>query len=168
MPDYKTEQNLKNIHDASMAIIENTGIRLHHTDILQLVRENGIRVTGDRVYFTRNQLKEWISRAPYEFIIHARNPAHNMHIGGDRVEHISYNSGFPFVVDLEGNRRKAMFDDYLTFLKLVHNTSAFNMNGGVMVTPADLPNDDNLYPAMLYAALLLSDKCLFGGMGGKT
>ena len=168
MPDYKTEQNLKNIHDASMAIIENTGIRLHHTDILQLVRENGIRVTGDRVYFTRNQLKEWISRAPYEFIIHARNPAHNMHIGGDRVEHISYNSGFPFVVDLEGNRRKAMFDDYLTFLKLVHNTSAFNMNGGVMVTPADLPNDANLYPAMLYAALLLSDKCLFGGMGGKT
>lgn len=164
----RTEQNLQNIHNASMALIENTGVRLHHADILELVRANGIRVTDGRVHFTRDQLKEWISHAPTEFTIHARNPAHNMTIGGDRVEHVSYNAGFPFVVDPEGNRRKALFADYLKFVRLVHVTPAFNMNGGVMVTPDDLSNDDNFYPTLLYAALLLSDKCIFGGMGGKA
>jgi trimethylamine--corrinoid protein Co-methyltransferase len=168
MASDRTEQNLKNIHDASMALIERTGVKLHHADMLKLAAANGIRVTDGRVYFTRDQLKEWISLAPAEFTIHARNPAYDMHIGGDRVEHVSYNAGFPFIVDMEGNRRKAMFNDYLKFLKLVHNTPAFNMNGGVMVTPDDLPNDDNFYPTMLYATLRLSDKCLFGGMGGRA
>lgn len=168
MSEDKTEQNLKNIHEASMTLIENTGVQLHHTEMLELAGANGIRVADGRVHFTPDQLNEWIAHAPAEFTIHARNPAYNMHIGGDRVEHISYNAGFPFIADLEGNRRKALFDDYLKFLKLVHNTPAFNMNGGVMVTPDDLPNDDNFYATMLYATLLHSDKCLFGGMGGKS
>jgi trimethylamine--corrinoid protein Co-methyltransferase len=168
MSEAHTEQNLHNLHEASMKLIETTGFRLHHAEILALVAAKGVRVIDGRVYFTRDQIKEWISRAPAEFTIYARNPAHNMHIGGDRVEHISYNAGFPFIVDLEGNRRNALFDDYLKFLKLVHTTQAFNMNGGVMVTPDDLTNDDNFYPTMLYATLLLSDKCLFGGMGGRS
>lgn len=168
MTTEKIEQNLNNLHTASMALIETTGFKLYHLDMLDRVRANGIRVTDDRVYFTQDQLMSWVARAPAEFTIYARNPEYNMHVGGDRVEHISYNAGFPFIADLEGNRREAMFADYLKFLKLVHTTPAFNMNGGVMVTPADLPNDENLYPVLLYAAMLHSDKCLFGGMGGKT
>lgn len=168
MPTDQTELNLKNLHAASMTLIETTGVRLHHAAMLEIVRANGIRVADGRVYFTRDQLMAWVSHAPAEFVLYARNPAYNMHIGGDRIEHISYNAGFPFIADLEGNRRKALFDDYLKFVKLVHNTPAFNMNGGVMVTPDDLPNDENLYPILLYATLLHSDKCLFGGMGGKA
>ena len=34
-----------------------------------------------------------------------------------------------------------------------------------MVTPSDL-HTQPLYPVMLYLALLYSDKCLFGGLGG--
>lgn len=168
MTDETVANKLQQLHQASMRVIEDTGIRLHHAGLLDLVASKGVRVADDRVYFTRDQLKEWISYAPAEFTIFARNPVHNMRIGGDRVEHISYNSGFPFIVDLAGKRRNALFNDYIKFVRLVHVTSAFNMNGGVMVTPADVPNGDNLYPTLLYAALLLSDKCLFGGMGGKT
>jgi trimethylamine--corrinoid protein Co-methyltransferase len=133
-----------------------------------LAAANGIRVPTAGSILPATSSRSGSPLAPAEFHLYARNPAYNMHIGGDRVEHVSYNAGFPFIVDMEGNRRKAMFDDYLKFLKLVHNTPAFNMNGGVMVTPDDLPNDDNLYPTMLYATLLHSDKCLFGGMGGRA
>ncbi|MDJ0784106.1 MAG: trimethylamine methyltransferase family protein [Desulfosarcinaceae bacterium] len=161
------EHNLEQLHQASMRLIENTGVRLHHPEMLGLVASNGIRVADGRVYFTRDQLNAWIAHAPAEFTIYARNSEHDMRIGGDRVEHVSSNAGFPFIADLAGNRRKARFDDYLTFVKLVHATPAFNMNGGVMVTPDDLPNDVNLYPTLLYATLVHSDKCLFGGMGGR-
>jgi trimethylamine--corrinoid protein Co-methyltransferase len=162
------EQNLENLNNASMDIIEKTGVRLHHQGMLDIARDKGVRVSDGKVYFTRDELMAWISCAPSEFTVYARNRAYNMTIGGDRVEHISYNSGFPYIADREGNRRMAHFSDYLNFLKLVHNTPAFNINGGVMITPDDLKNDETLYPVMLYAALLHSDKCLFGGMGGKA
>ena len=163
----RIEENLKNIDKTSMEIIETIGIRLHHKALLQIVADKGIKVEDGKVFFTRDQLKEWIFYAPSEFTIFAKNSAHNMTIGGDHTEHISYNSGFPYIADLEGNRRMALFSDYLKLLKLVQTTPYFNMNCGVMITPDDIPNNEALYPTMLYAALHHTDKCLFGGMGGK-
>lgn len=163
----KTEHNLKRLHAASMQLIKTLGVRLHHEELLEKIADNGIKIADGKVFFTEDQLMDWCSCAPSEFTVYARNPRYDMHIGGDRVEHASFNSGFPFLADKEGNRRKATFQDYLNFVKLVHNTPFFNINGGVMVTPDDLPNDETLYPIMLYATLLHSDKCLFGGMGGR-
>jgi trimethylamine--corrinoid protein Co-methyltransferase len=163
----KIEQNLENLNNASMQIVETIGVRLHHAALIDIVADHGIKVKNDIVFFTRDQLMEWISFAPSEFTVYARNSDYNMHIGGDGIEHTSSNSGFPYIADIEGNRRLAKLEDYLKFIKLVHNTPAFNMNGGVMVTPDDLVNDKTLYPVMLYATLLHSDKCLFGGMGGR-
>lgn len=161
------EQNLNNLHEATMDIIEKLGVRLHHERILNIIESKGVDVRDGKVFFTRDQLMHWVKKAPSTFKIHARNPKYDITIGGDHTEHISYNSGFPFIADIEGNRRKATFDDYLNFLKLVQVTEFFNINGGVMITPCDLPNDATLYPIMLYATLCHSDKCLFGGMGGK-
>ncbi|MCG8686686.1 MAG: trimethylamine methyltransferase family protein [Desulfobacterales bacterium] len=161
------EHKLKDLDRASMKIIETIGIRLHHERMLDIAAENGIRVEDGKVFFTEAQLKEWISYAPSEFTLFARNPEHDMHIGGDSTVHASCNSGFPFIADLTGTRRSALFSDYINFVKLVHETPFFHINGGVMVTPEDLPNDEALYPRMLFATLCLSDKCLFGGMGGK-
>ncbi len=168
MEDQTIPQNLDNLHDATMTILEKTGVRLHHKEMLEIAENKGIKVEDDKVFFTREQIMEWVGKAPSEFKIYGRNADHDMTIGGNHVEHTSYNSGFPFIVDLEGNRRPALFSDYLNFLKLVHQTPAFKINGGVMVTPSDLPNDETLYPTMLYATLLYSDKCIFGGMGGKA
>ncbi|SMC63871.1 trimethylamine---corrinoid protein Co-methyltransferase [Desulfocicer vacuolatum DSM 3385] len=163
-----TDQNLKNLHEATMEVIETSGVRLHHDRLLEIAQSKGIKVKDKKVFFTREQLMEWVGKAPCEFKIFARNPANDMTVGGDHIEHVSYNSGFPYIADMEGTRRMALFSDYMNFVKLVHTTPFFNINCGVMVTPDDIPNDDNLYPRMLYATLLHSDKCMFGGMGGKT
>ncbi|MCG8533050.1 MAG: trimethylamine methyltransferase family protein, partial [Desulfovibrionales bacterium] len=163
----KIDPKVLDIHRSTMDILENVGVKLHHPGMLNRAQENGIRVEDGRVFFTEAQLEEWISKAPSTFSIHARNPEHDMHIGGHRTYHASCNSGFPFIADLEGNRRSALFSDYLNFLKLVHATQDFHINGGVMVTPEDIPNTDTLYPSLLYATLLHSDKCIFGGMGGR-
>ncbi|MEH0018254.1 MAG: trimethylamine methyltransferase family protein [Desulfobacter sp.] len=163
-----TAQKLKDLDRASMEIIETVGVRLHHPTILEMAADSGVRTEDGRVFFTRDQIMEWISFAPSTFRISARNPEHDLEIGGDRTVHASFNAGFPFVADLAGNRRPALFSDYLKFLRLVHAAEFFHINGGVMVTPEDLPNNDALYPTLLYTALLHTDKCLFGGMGGKA
>jgi trimethylamine--corrinoid protein Co-methyltransferase len=164
----QTKQNVKNLDDAAITLIETAGIRLHHPELLEMVSEQGIRVSGRKVFFTKAQLTKWLSHAPATFTLHARNPQWNAVIGGNHIEHASSNAGFPYIVDPKGIRRPARFTDYLTFLKLVHTTPHFKINGGVMVTPGDLENDDTLFPTLLYAALIHSDKCLFGGMGGRA
>ncbi|MCF8091875.1 MAG: trimethylamine methyltransferase family protein [Desulfotignum sp.] len=164
----QTEQNVKNLDDAAMTLIETAGIRVHHPELLEMVSDQGIRVSGRKVFFTKAQLTKWLSHAPDTFTLYARNPRWNAVIGGDHIEHASSNAGFPYIADPKGIRRPARFKDYLTFLKLVHTTPHFKINGGVMVTPGDLENDDTLFPTLLYATLLHSDKCLFGGMGGRA
>ncbi|MFZ5945621.1 MAG: trimethylamine methyltransferase family protein [Bacillota bacterium] len=159
------DEQLRKIHEASMNLLENVGVKFHCSDILNLLESKGIKISGSTAFFTRGQILEWISKAPSSFQIHARNDKFNMLIGGDHSEYISANSGFPLIADAHGNSRLAMYDDYLNFLKLVHESQFFKINGGVMVIPADLkPNE--MYPLMLYTTLIHSDKCIFGGLGG--
>ncbi len=157
--------DLKKIHEASMEILEDVGVRIHHPKVLDLLQSKGIKVQGDTAFFKHDQIMKWVSKAPASFKLYARNPNYDMAIGGDRIEYVSSNSGFPWIAGVDGTKRKALFKDYLTFLKLVHQTPYFNINGGVMVTPSDLPNN-GMFLIMLYSALIHSDKCLFGGFGG--
>ncbi len=160
------KENLNNIHEGTMKILEEVGIKFIHEEILEILRHNNIKVLDNIAYFKRDQIMKWVGKAPGTFKIYARNSKHDMLIGGDHTEFLSCNSGFPFIADFDGNLRAAKYDDYITFLKLVQQTPHFNINGGVMVTPCDI-DQDNLYQIMLNATLNHSDKCIFGGMGGQ-
>lgn len=160
------QDDISRIHQASMKILETTGISFHHPAVVDLLKHHGIRVTGKTAFFKETEVMGWVQKAPSQFNLYARNPEYNMLIGKDEVEYVSCNSGFPWIADFEGVRRKALLKDYVVFVKLVHQTSLFKINGGVMVTPADIPYDP-FYPVMLYVALTHSDKCLFGGIGGE-
>ncbi|ATW28303.1 trimethylamine methyltransferase [Candidatus Formimonas warabiya] len=148
-----------------MEILAETGVKFYHPEVLDLLQSKGIKVVGETAFFKEDQVMDWISKAPSLFKIYARNPKYDMLIGQDRVEYVSCNSGFPWIADFEGTRRKAVLQDYFTFVKLVNQTPFFNMNGGVMVTPSDLTYHP-IYPIMLVIALTHSDKCMFGGLGG--
>jgi len=160
------DKNLDNIHNATMKVLSETGIIFHHDRIIQLLKENGIKIEGKRAYFTEEQVMNWIKKAPSQFMIKSRSGKNDMIIGGDKVEYASSNSGFPIITEIDGTERPAKYKDYIKFLKLVHQTDYFNINGGVMVTPDEI-NKTNIYPMMLYTTLEYTDKCIFGGMGGK-
>lgn len=157
----KTEQ----IHNASMQILKQAGIRIHHREILDLLIKNNIRVTGETVFFSRDQVMAGVAEAPKKFTLHARNPKYNLDIGDDSVE-FGAGYGCPAIIDPDGKRRNARFYDYLNFLKLVHQCDHFKLNGGILVQPEDL-RADHVHAVMAYAALLCSDKALLG-MPGKA
>jgi len=121
-------------------------------------------VIGQTVFFSPNQVMEWIKKAPSVFSVYARNPEHNILLGGERTE-FAAGYGAPAMIDQKGMRRSAMFSDYLNFLKLVQQCPFFNINGGILVQPSDI-SPGQCFPSMLYATLIYSDKCLMGGAGG--
>ena len=156
---------LKQIDEASLRILETIGIRLHHPDILDLARDNGIRVVGETAFFRPEQVARWVSFAPDRFTLHARNPVHDMTLGGDAV-HFAAGYGCPAIIGPDGTRRPALFEDYLAFVKLVQQSPLFHLNGGILVQPDDLPPGQAPL-AMTAAAILHSDKCLMGIPGDE-
>lgn len=158
-------EDLKKIHNASMKILEKTGMRFHHPDILRLLEEKGIRVSNETAFFTRDQVMKWVGKAPESFTACARNPKYDFLLGGDHIE-FAPGYGAPNIIERNGETRRAVLSDYREFLKLVHQSDHFNVNGGILVEPSDL-NPGHNYPVMLYNIITHSDKFLFG-MEGKA
>jgi len=157
------QKRLEQIHDASMTILEEVGIKLHHPKILEILCRHGVKVVDDTAFFTRDQVMEWVGKTPERFTVYARNPKHNMSIGGDDSEFVG-GYGCPNIIEADGQRRSALLADQVKFVKLVQQSDGFRLNGGILAQPSDLTNDQT-HMVMTYAAIVYSDKCIMGQTG---
>ncbi len=158
--DKGMQSHVDHIRATALKILEEVGIRLMGAEALDLLRENGVRVEGDRAFFLPGQVMDWVERAPSRFTIHARNPRHDMLIGGDESE-CSPGYGCASLILPDGSRRDTVLSDYVTLAKLVQQSGHFKINGGILAQPADV-DPERSHLIMLYAAILSSDKCLLG------
>jgi trimethylamine:corrinoid methyltransferase-like protein len=161
------ERKLKRIHAAATDILERIGIRLHHPGIMDDLAQNGVRISGNRVFFTPQQVMESLAQAPSQFRLHARNPEHDLDIGGDNVA-LAPGYGCAAIMEMDGTCRQSLIEDQIKFAKLVHQSEHFKINGGIMAQPGDVAADVS-HLLMLYAVMQHSDKCLIGipGAGEK-
>ena len=161
------KNRLKMIHETALRILKEIGVKLYHPEILDLVQQKGVRVAGQTAFFEPDLVMRWVGKAPEAFTLHARNPRYDMHIGGDDVE-CAAGYGCPAIIEAGGMRRDALLQDYVTFAKLVHQSEHFNINGGILAQPSDVDAAQS-HLIMLYAAIVLSDKCVVGIPGsGKN
>jgi trimethylamine--corrinoid protein Co-methyltransferase len=161
------ENELEIIHKTALKILKEVGVKLYDPEILDLVQQKGVKVTGETAFFEPEQVMQWIGKAPEAFTLHARNPRYDMHIGGDNVE-CAAGYGCPAIIEADGTRRDALLQDYVTFAKLVHQSEHFKINGGILAQPSDVDAAQS-HLIMLYAAIVLSDKGIVGIPGsGKN
>src|SRR6201989_2343228 len=94
-------------HNAD-TILQEIGIDFRDDpESLQLLKDAGADVQGERVRFPRGLCRTIVSRsAPKEFTQHARNPARSVIIGGNRTV-FAPAYGSPFVRNLDEGRRYA-------------------------------------------------------------
>ena len=161
------KDKLTQIHETAHKILEEVGINLWHPEVLDIVAQKGIKISGQRAYFKPEQVMDWVAKAPRKFTIHARNSKYDSVIGGKRAT-CAPGYGCAQIIRADGSRRDALLADYIAFTKLTHQCEYFNMNGGILAQPADVPAHQS-HLIMLYAAATLSDKCLLGIPGaGQT
>jgi trimethylamine--corrinoid protein Co-methyltransferase len=125
-------------HNAE-TILEDIGIEFRRDPIsLQLWREAGADVQGERVRMPRGLCRALLRSAPSVFKVHARNPARTVQFGGD-VTVFSPVGGPPFVTDLDRGRRYATLEDLVNFIKLAQMAPAIHFSGGSACEPMDIP-----------------------------
>src|ERR1700728_2370195 len=64
-------------------IVSEIGVQFAKPEGVELFRQAGQRVDGEAVFLDPECVLEQVAKAPREFDVQARNPANNVHIGGD-------------------------------------------------------------------------------------
>ncbi len=111
---------------------------------------------SQRVRFDPDMVTELIRTAPSTFTLHARNPAHDIELGGDWIAFGTVGSP-PNVADLDRGRRIGNRADYQNLLRLAQSLSAVHFLSGYPVEPVDLHHGVRHLHAT-FDALTLMDK----------
>jgi len=149
-----------------MQVLAEIGVLFPNQEALAIFEKHGVKVDGQKVFLTEDQVMEAIAQAPAQFTIHARNSERNVLIG-DGVPVLAPGYGAPFIVDLDVGKRPATMDDYHELAKLAHALPNQDLSGHLMAEPADMP-PKTVHLQMLHANMLHSDKPFIGSAEGST
>jgi trimethylamine--corrinoid protein Co-methyltransferase len=142
-------------------IVSEIGIEFMSDQALDLFRGAGQRVEENTVFLDPDFVLAQVAKAPGEFDVAARNPANNIHIGGDSMAFGAV-YGPPFV--RQGDvRRDATMEDFRSFTKLAQAFGVLDSAGGVICEPNDTPLDSR-HLDMTYALQTLTDKVYMGNV----
>ncbi len=168
------ERNIPNfevLDDAAIEIIERNAetvleeigvVFSDNPSALELWRQAGASVDGDRVRIPRGLARKLCATAPARFTQHARNPERNVEVGGRNLV-LAPVYGPPFVRDADGGRRYATIEDFRNFVKLGYMSKWLHHSGGTVCEPTDVAVNKR-HLDMLLAHMTLSDKPFMGSV----
>ena len=131
------------IHQASLDVLENAGAMFLTRRAQKIFEEAGATVnegTGN-VKIPASLVKETLRKCPPDFRLYARNPKHNLLVGGGN-QYLTCGGEYPYILDLEtGARRPAVFSDLPSIIKLTDALDNVSVGGSYMIAPSDLPEE---------------------------
>ena len=77
-----SDDQIEQIHRQSLRVLEEIGMDVVYPEAREIFRRAGASVDGERVRIGRDIVEEALKTPPAEFTFHARNPQHNIRIGG--------------------------------------------------------------------------------------
>jgi trimethylamine--corrinoid protein Co-methyltransferase len=142
-------------------IVSEIGVEFILPEAVEVFRQAGQTVEDAVVKLDPDFVLEQVAKAPAEFDVQARNPARNVHIGGDNMVFASV-YGCPFV--REGDvRRDAEMADFENLVRLSQSFEQLDSPGGTICEPNDRPLDSR-HLDMVFALQTLSDKPYMGSV----
>ena len=163
MPRYDilSEEAMATLDRGWRRLMTEIGVEFMDQRALDLFAAHGQRVEDHKVFLDPDFVLEQVAKAPREFDVQARNPAHSIHIGGDSMAFGAV-YGPPFV--REGDvRRDATMDDFRNFTKLAQSFGVLDSAGGVICEPNDTPLDSR-HLDMIHTLQTLTDKVYMGNV----
>ena len=126
------------LHEASIAILERTGVRIHDAEAVERLRGAGTRVGDDGRVFVPGSLVEWaLDVAPKSVRLHDRSGAPALALQGDNA-YFGVGSDCMNIIDHRtGTQRAAVLQDAVDGLTVVDALP--NMSFGMsMFLPSDV------------------------------
>jgi len=161
-----SEDQLDDIHNASMQLLEEQGIEVMGELALQQFRNAGADVSdAGIVRLDRELVMQTMKSAPASFALEPRNPANTIHCGDNSIN-FGLVSGAPNVHDCIGGRRAGNIEDYKKLIKLGQHFNVINFFGNQALAPTDLPANSRHLETTYYNLTLADKPMLATGIGG--
>ncbi len=132
-----SDDHIEAIHRQSLKVLEEIGMDVLLPEARGILEKAGARVNGERVRIGREIVEEALKTPPSEFTFHARNPAHNLQIGGKWITFAPV-GGPPNCSDLDRGRRPGTLEDAGNFVKLAQFFNTIHTAGGASVDALDV------------------------------
>lgn len=118
--EYLSDEQMRDIHSASLEILEDCGTVIHHEKAVGLLHQAGARVKNDKRVFIPGGLVEWAARrAPSRVTLFDRNGNPFMFLEGRNV-YYGTGSDCPNLMDsFTGERRQFLSKDAADAVRLV-------------------------------------------------
>ena len=157
------EEELVKLENQSEWILSEIGLEIRGDPIaLQLFKDAGATVDGERIRFDRGHVRSLCETAPKTYTMHARAPEKSIEFGGDNLI-FAPAYGSPFVTDLKGGRRYGTVEDFQNFIKLTYMTPWLHHQSGTVCEPVDVAVNKR-HLDMVYAHLRYSNKPFMGSV----
>ena len=133
-------QQLETIIDSAYKLLKSKGMRFLESRSRKLMKTAGADVDEATlmVRFERGLVSEKLAMAPREFGLRARNPQHNLKVGGNHIIFASV-GGPAFVNDLDNGRRPGKYTEMCDYLRIVQSLNIVHQEGGGPFEAMDLP-----------------------------
>jgi trimethylamine---corrinoid protein Co-methyltransferase len=161
------EAGVEQIHAASMRVLEEVGIEFLDDEALDLWSAAGADVdrSTQRVRMDQGLVLDLVSKAPQRFTWHARNPAHTVTVGDNRLL-FAPNGGTVFASDLDRGRRPGTLEDFHNMQRIVQMAGVLHIAGEQLVVPHDV-QVAHRHLERLWAGFTLTDKCMMEAAHGR-
>lgn len=132
-------EQITTLHNASLKIMTQTGLRFSDQEALDLFKKAGSRISDGDLVFIDPKLVEWaLECAPKNIMIYDRNGQESMHLGSDRC-YYGVGSDCAYLYDIKsGVRRRAKKRDVKDGIHLVDALENIDFAMS-MVLPEDVP-----------------------------
>ena len=168
LPGYRllTEDQIKEIHLASLEILETVGVRVLHEEGVQLLRDNGCKVKGDNIVRIPNWLvEECIHTAPSRITMYDRKGDEAMRLEG-RAIHFGLGTDLINTQDLKtGETRPSRLQDVANAASVADYCEEVDFIASFAL-PSDVPTN-SMYVACAKAMMENSVKPIFFTAAGQ-
>jgi len=162
------EEQLQRIIDCALTVLEKQGMRFLEDDSRRQLAEAGADVDEDSmmVRFDRGLVNEMLKHAPEQFELRARNPAHDLYVGGN---HIIFGSvgGPAFCSDLDKGRRPGTYAELCDYMRVIQSLNIIHQEGGGAFEAMDLPAQTRHLDLYLAQHRLTDKNCQSYALGGE-
>ena len=158
-----TQEQIAQIHRASLDVLAHTGILVDHERARELFQQGGARLEGARVYLSEQMVDKALKSAPSRVLLAGRDPANDVVLEGKRV--YAGTGGSPTLMLDPGadTVRPATLRDLQQMVALVDKLP--NCDFVVMpIYPTDVP-EEVVPVSRFYTCLSNTTKHVMGGLG---
>jgi len=134
-----TSEQLELIHQASLHLLRDVGMRVLNEQARQIFTSAGASVDPDSmmVRVDEDMLLETLASVPSGFTLKARNPAHDLYLGANHTV-FSGVGGPAYVSDLDRGRRPGTYAEQCDYIRLQQSLNIIHQEGGGPFEALDL------------------------------